>query len=493
LLHLNDYRLPATGRPRENGVELQSIDRTSVAAVFGEAYRERLSGHLTIVSGSVRRHAYWISGELVLITSDAPSERLAAFAGRDPELAKSAGALNGADPLDEVTLFRGSPGDRGEQILRDWKQEVANTLFSIAEGTAFFTESPPLAASRAITGDSTAALILRAVRQISNGLLLRRSLGDLKRVIRVSRNGRVDLDSLPLAAAEREVIRTLAEPEPIESFLKRFPPASSATAAKAAAAMLAIGIFEPYTPTTQTREADFDDTQRQMTLLASLGNDQRSLEAASFARKLPSLDHYQVLNIPRAAKRPQILARAEELKQIYDPKLFPPMVRDEILAIALRVDEALSVLAHPTRRPEYDRMISSPAVKGEQFTLQQRVARHSIAEENIAKADQLVLTGDYYGAILLLKAALGFAPNNATGWFLLGSCQEKNPKWRYAAVASFQRAIDIDPNHVDAILALGDLYKAQGMAVRAQNCFEDVLRIDPENERAKKRLKTPGR
>ena len=62
-----------------------------------------------------------------------------------------------------------------------------------------------------------------------------------------------------------------------------------------------------------------------------------------------------------------------------------------------------------------------------------------------------------------------------------------------AAVAeSFQRALSIDPNNVDALISLGDLYKIEGLASRAQSCYEDVLKITPENQQAKSRLQQLG-
>ncbi|MCA1732742.1 MAG: tetratricopeptide repeat protein, partial [Acidobacteria bacterium] len=74
-----------------------------------------------------------------------------------------------------------------------------------------------------------------------------------------------------------------------------------------------------------------------------------------------------------------------------------------------------------------------------------------------------------------------------------GTCLEQNPKWRREAVEAFQRALSIDPNAVDALLSLGDLYKNQGMTARAIACYEDALQIDPENALAKTRLKNVKR
>ena len=95
---------------------------------------------------------------------------------------------------------------------------------------------------------------------------------------------------------------------------------------------------------------------------------------------------------------------------------------------------------------------------------------------------------DFYGAIVLLKQSVEYWPDNAQAWYLLGACQERNPKWRRDAAESYQMALSIDPNFIDALISLGDLYKSEGLTSRAQSCYEDVLKISPENQQAKTRL-----
>jgi tetratricopeptide (TPR) repeat protein len=116
------------------------------------------------------------------------------------------------------------------------------------------------------------------------------------------------------------------------------------------------------------------------------------------------------------------------------------------------------------------------------------VTQRAIAEQNFAKAVELSIVGDYYGAIVLLRQAVEFEPDHGQAWFLLGQCQERNPKWRREAAESYQRALSVDPNNVEALISLGDLYKSEGLVSRAQSCYDDVLKIQPENQQAKSRI-----
>jgi tetratricopeptide (TPR) repeat protein len=203
------------------------------------------------------------------------------------------------------------------------------------------------------------------------------------------------------------------------------------------------------------------------------------------------MDHYQILDVPRAASRAQIINAAEEKKKQYEAATYPPIVREAVQTITRRIDESLGVLKDSVQRQAYDKLLQqrSGQLPGE---MQKRLTQRVIAEQNFAKARDLSASGDYYGAIVLLRQAVEFAPDHAQAWYILGQCQERNPKWRRDAAESYQRSLSIDPNNVDALISLGDLYKSEGLASRAQACYEDVLKITPENQQAKSRLQQMG-
>jgi len=257
--------------------------------------------------------------------------------------------------------------------------------------------------------------------------------------------------------------------------------------AKVVISMLALGVYK----TVEHRTAapvDYDEMQKDLQLLAAIGSeDPRSLKTVAFSKQMPALDHYQVLDIPRAATRAQVLSAADTVRKRYDASTFPIVLRDTMVAIHRRIDEATQVLRDPVRRAEYDKLLHTQG-RGSEATIQQRMTQRMIAEQNFIKAKDLAIRGDYYGAIVLLKQTVNFVPDHAEAWVLLGSCQERNPRWRRDAAESFQKALSIDPNNTDALISLGDLYRAEGLITRAQTCYEDVLKIAGDNEQARSRL-----
>ena len=473
-------------------MSLERIEITPFAVIVGDILQERRTGYLAIIQTPVRKVLYWSQGELVLIVSAAPEDWLGDFLVRRGALAADrALQLAVGDPTAVVTRFHELGAldlSQRQTLMREWISAQFIPLFSLDEGTAAFTEDAPLDPEKRVFLQSTAALILEGIRSITNGLVLRRSLGDLKREIAPAREPRLDSNAIPLTDTERRIAEALQEPQAIESFLRQFS-TESVTAAKVVIGMLCLGLYSTVDYARRAApETSTDDMQRDLELLAAIGsNDQRSLRAVAVSRQLSSMDHYQILDVARAASRAQILAGADLMRKRYDSATYPPIVRDSIVAINKRIDEALGILKDPVRRQAYDKLLQQRAARGAD-ELQKRVTQRSIAEQNYSKARELSTAGDYYGAIVLLKQAVEFAPDHADAWYLLASCQERNPKWRRDAAESYQRALALDPNKVDALISLGDLYRMEGLASRAQSCYEDALKIAPDNQQAKSRL-----
>lgn len=472
-------------------MSLERIEITPFAVIAGEILQNRKTGHLTILKPPLRKVLYWSQGELVMAASMAVEDSLGDFLVRRGAISADRATQLFAEDANDVVARVHESGvldlSARQALLREWLAAQLIPLFALDEGTAVFTEDEPLPPEKRIFLQSTAALLIDGVRSITNGLVLRRSIGDFKREIEIARGSRFTIESLPLTDQEQDIAMALTEPVTIETFLKRFS-AQSVTVAKVVIAMLALGVYSTVRERARTSTAELADMQRDLEMLAAIGSsDQRSLRAVSFSRQLPKLDHYQVLDVPRAATRAQIMTAADAVRQKYDPNTFPAIVREAVAAIHRRVDEAVEILKDTARRTSYDKLLHTRGSEGAE-SIQQRLTQRSIAEQNFIKAKELTGQADYYGAIVLLKQTVNFAPDHAEAWALLGANQERNPRWRREAAESFQRSLSIDPNNVEVMISLGDLYKSEGMISRAQTCYEDVLKISSENQQAKSRL-----
>jgi tetratricopeptide (TPR) repeat protein len=473
-------------------MSLDRLEITPFASIAAEILQHRRTGVLTIVRPPLRKELYWSQGELVMSASAAPEDSLPDFLVRRGIItAQQAMTIASGAPTVAVAAFH-EAGVRDlssrQTLLREWLASQFVPMFSLDEGTAAFSEEVAIDPDKRVFLQSTAALVLEGIRAISNGLVLRRSLGDIKREIGPARESRYSLDTVPLNETERRIAASLITPITIETFLKQFP-SDSLTAAKVVIGMLTLGLFEIVDREARQAQdmSDAASMQRDLELLAAIGSDdQRSLRAVGFSRQLETIDHYHLLDLPRAATRAQIASQGELLKKRYDPATYPVAARPAVEAIVRRIDEAVITLRDPVKRQAYDKLGQQSGAGSSD--MQQRATQRSIAEQNFSRAKELAIEGDYYGAIILLKQSVKFAPDHAEAWFLLGSCQDRNPKWRREAAESMQHALSIDPNHVDAMIALGDIYRSEGLTSRAQSCYDDVLKISPENQQAKSRL-----
>lgn len=473
-----------------------SLDRLEIrppAEIIGEIVAGRGTGALTFVTHYERTVLYWSLGDLILAHSSQPDNTLGAFLTRKNLIASNqAAAFVTPDPTDVAECIFATPlidDSLKQSLLREWTASIFLPVLSLDEGTVAFEEGDAIPPEKRVFIPSTAGLVLEGIRSITNGLVLKRSLGDATRTIRRARESRFTITNIPLTKDEIRIARGLEEPIPIGELLKKFP-GESALAARTIIAMMTLGAFEVHTEDAIVATEDIDQSERDLELMAAIGpSDHRSLRAVGFARQMNQVDYYHMFGVARGATRNEIEKHYESLKKEFDPMKYPPVVRPTTQDIQSRLDEAHRVLTSRGLRNDYDRLLAE-GHGGNHEAIHRMLVKRSIAEENFTRASEHASLGNYYDAIVLLRQTVRYVPDHADAWYLLGTCQRQNPKWAREAMESMQRAIAANPNFVDAILTLGDLYRAGGLTARARACYEDVLAIEPGHGEAATRLKT---
>ncbi|MBI2213349.1 MAG: tetratricopeptide repeat protein [Acidobacteria bacterium] len=473
---------------------LARFELTPLSEIIAPIIADRESGRLTIVSRDERAGLWWVQGDLVLASTTTPGRSLGSFLENGGHVtAGAAASLHDADPADvahrffELALVS---SDRAWPLLREWTESVVLPLFSLEEGTCAWESGTALEPERRVFIPSTASLVLAGIRAISSGLALKRSVGDLSRRIRFSREPRFALDVLPVNDDERRIAESLGEPTTIAEFVKRAG-RESVLAVRVTIEMLTLGVFEVEGPEPEQDDRELvERSERDLAIMSALGTtDERSLRAFAFARHAERSDYYTLLDLPKGATRSNIVSNYEKLRKMFDPVSFPLILRPLLNETVHTLDRAHDVLTNTAKRAEYDRLMAQG--RGSDVrAVHKMLARRNIAESNFAKARELVVAGDYHGAMMLLRQTVTYVPDHADAWFLLSTCQQKNPHWKREAMESLQRAISANPNFTEAILTLGDLYRNAGLSARARACYEDVIAIEPENGEAKTRLKS---
>ncbi|MFN9975673.1 MAG: tetratricopeptide repeat protein, partial [Phycisphaerae bacterium] len=92
--------------------------------------------------------------------------------------------------------------------------------------------------------------------------------------------------------------------------------------------------------------------------------------------------------------------------------------------------------------------------------------------------------GEHKKAADALRRGLQKDRNNPEAYFNLGIAQ-KNLKMTSMAITAFREAIRIKPSMIDAHLSLGTIYSETNSHALAQQCFNNALKQDPENKKAR--------
>ncbi|MGH9460231.1 MAG: hypothetical protein ACRD1X_03380, partial [Vicinamibacteria bacterium] len=110
----------------------------------------------------------------------------------------------------------------------------------------------------------------------------------------------------------------------------------------------------------------------------------------------------------------------------------------------------------------------------------------SAADKEQERARALYLQGkraydrmDYWETIQFCREAIEIVNNRAEYFYLLARALARNANWRKEAAENLRNAVRLDPMNVEYLLALGEIYRREGLEVRARKTFELAKSIDP--------------
>ncbi len=232
----------------------------------------------------------------------------------------------------------------------------------------------------------------------------------------------------------------------------------------------------------------------------------RRLEILEAHEGLKTRTHFEILGIEREATDAQVkeayfrLARRFHPDVHYDQALSD--LRARLEAVFVRLGEAYEVLRNPDTRASYERKLGPPppssatppapeaAMSG---AAAPEAARPDAAEDArraevvIRKAAQGIAEEKFWEAITLLEGAIPRArgPAMQKGRVLLARAYARNAHWIKQAEELLLLVIQEDPRNADAHFQLGQIYKSQGFRSRALHSFQKVLELDPEHAEAR--------
>lgn len=103
------------------------------------------------------------------------------------------------------------------------------------------------------------------------------------------------------------------------------------------------------------------------------------------------------------------------------------------------------------------------------------------ADAHVGLGDGRAAKGDVDGAIASYQKALVFNPGNPKVHMSLGKIYYGEKGLYYEAVGAYKKAIDLDPQFLEARMGLGEVYEDKGLYQDAIREYRKVVEIDPQH------------
>jgi len=213
---------------------------------------------------------------------------------------------------------------------------------------------------------------------------------------------------------------------------------------------------------------------------------ERIQEALEFKKKLPELDHYQVLGVPSHADEEEIKKAYFGLARKFHPDLFGRHLaaeyKSQLEEVFTFITRAYRALLSKEPNTPFAKTPASVPREGEKD-------RSKNAETRFRQGKTLFDRGHYEAAISLLEDAIRLKSDKGDYYLLLALAQSKISTFSKKAEHNFLHSLELEPWNPEGYVGLGFLYKHEGLLARAKKQFEKALEIDPEHEIAKQTLR----
>lgn len=508
-----------------------SLADTTVAELIRDVYSSRNTGILHFEKEGVAKRVYFKTGNVVFANSDLDADRLGEFLIRIGEIDRAA-----FDRATETMKRRNVRFGRAltelgvltpEKVVIFVRQQVEEIVFSVFswQSGAYgfeFLEQP--VEEDIIVDLSTAELILIGVRRIDSLDHIRRVLGNLDRVLRLTENPLLLYQKMTLSPSEGFVLSRVDGSTSISEIASISPLGEDETL-RCVFALVAAGVVElqarPSIATSRlsAKESSEEHISRP-DLQSEVPSAAESLEPPSppksgepseeeqaifddIVRKhssLESSDYYQILEVSAGASDLDIKKGYYAMARKYHPdRHHLPHLR-EVQALLeelfAKVTVAYQELSDPSSRRRYDgarqqkARIEKEATPDSATPAEQphTVPPEVVAERHYQQGLQHFERMQYYDAIQCLRESVRMLPGEARFHKLLARALSKNPKWLKEAEQHFMIALRADEFDVECLLGLAENYEAANLTTRAARMYERVLAYDPDHALAREKL-----
>ena len=214
---------------------------------------------------------------------------------------------------------------------------------------------------------------------------------------------------------------------------------------------------------------------------------------------------YEILGVPRTASELEIKSAYHKLARRYHPdKAETPDQAASLEAEFAKISTAYNTLKDKEKRAGYDKTLSTSVDKGSSGSMpaasmsaggsgdKPAFANAStdknkamVAKRAFVRGTQMMATGEYAKAAELFDVAIKNNETEAAYHAKLALSLLRSPRSFSRATDAAQRAIELDPYNSDYRIILAELYESANITTMATKTYEEILKWDPANEKAR--------
>jgi len=223
---------------------------------------------------------------------------------------------------------------------------------------------------------------------------------------------------------------------------------------------------------------------------------------ALFARLKNAGDHYEVLDVPRAASVDEVKKAYRTLGRRFHPDRFHqsgPELLSRIESAFARIAQAYETLSDPAQRTDYDKRRMSKArvsvAEKPEAARDRNGAKQTAAQSQESRAENSFRHGmdalqrnQHDEAIRFLAEAAMLDPRQARYRAHYGHALIRRSNTRRIAETELQAAVALEPDNSSFRVMLAELYQSLGLRRRAEGEAARALAADPKNEAARAML-----
>ncbi len=477
----------------------------------GQALPEQLStlvrahatGVLRIADEGTVREVVLVSGEIRTIRSNAADEEIGQWLVEQEVLGREELALallgQARTPDTSVPSILLQRGLITQTALESASQALAEAILTrasaAAEAERSFVESDQTDEVDTLPNTTTVALLLVAARAVKAPKVLRSIVEAPHLVAWPSSSLSSLLEEVPLTPTEAFVISRLDGSRTVSELvnLVGLPEEEVVRTLYALRAAGVITVAKPPEDGPKRTIAGPPPVVDEATLRPEQVRERRYV--TDLADRLPRLDHYAALGLTTKSTPHEVRRAWDEVQRTMAPgRIREAHLRDlrlHLEAITERARDAYAVLSDPMSRSRYDSVLKSIHHEGERVRAEakeradrSKAARAELVDANLQRAEELLRQGELYLAIKLQEQACAIDPRPAE-LVRLAKLLLRNPLWTNRALATLQRAVELDRACVDAWVELAEFWRRRNRPERQRKALERALAADATHERAR--------